>query len=360
MKKPALYGVENSNRSEQDIWGKNQFNSTFPVSVCCYMRDKEFNPVYIAVNGDFSHRTTDNEITFSDVFGTSKTGKDIRFDFEVPFSPFRDFLYDSLDRIDLVTIDACKKNPLNPLEVKLTVIPDSSTCELNDETSWGSELVIRPVTSSYATLSIYNNVRHSDCARKIVEPLSSTVHDWNNITEVLAKKDDIIACLRTYLKTFHEKQKPFLIQPIWKTIGKSPQLADNCFDVFVWSDFAVCKAFVDLAEKSKSKKISRPMRECARMLRCLNDLHTKGKVNIKSIYKGMEMGTQTDRALALSGTATHQYMRHKRLAKPILEKEVLKDIILHGGEFLLSPERRFDATIYFTCKALLNKQATNS
>ena len=356
MSKPSLYGVVNSNRSEQNLWGKNQFNSAFPVSLCCYMRDHGMRPVYIAVNSDFSHRIEENEITFADVFGASAPGANIRFEFETAFGPFREFLYDSLDRIDLVTKDASGTKFLNPLEVKLTVVPDSATCKLENESSWSSELVIRPTTSSYAALSIYNSIGQCATARNIVEPLSSEVQDWNNATEISSKKTDIIDRLQEYLKTFHEKQKPFLIHPIWKTKGKSPQLADNCFDVFVWSDFAVCKAFINLASESKSGKLSRSMRECARMLRCLNELHTKGKVNIQKIYKGMGMGSQTDKALALSGTATHQYMRHERLTKPALTKDVLKDIILNGGERLLSPERRFDATIYYTCRELLSGQ----
>lgn len=70
---------------------------------------------------------------------------------------------------------------------------------------------------------------------------------------------------------------------------------------------------------------------------------------------GMGMGTQTDKALALSGTTTHQYMHHERLTNPLLKKDVLKEIILNGGERLLSPERRFYATIYFTCQKLLGE-----
>ena len=359
MIKPSLYGIENSNRSEQDLWGKNQFNSAFPVSLCCYMRDQEMCPIYIAVNKDFSHRTKDNEITFSEVFGTSNVGKDIRFMFESTFEPFNNLLYDNLTGIDLVTKNSTNTKFFNPLEVKLTVIPDSATCDL-DEHLWSSELVIRPATSSYAALSIYKSIGQSDSARNVLEMQAAKISNWDNVAEINSQKSGIINCLKKYLQIFHTKQKPFLIQPVWKTKGKSPQLADNCFDVFVWSDFAICKAFLDSASNSKGERITRSMRECARMLRCLNDLHTKNKVDIGKIYKGMGLGAQTDRALALNGQITHQYMRHKRLKRPKLKKEVLKDIILNGGEQLLSPERRFDATIYFTCQELLSTPTADS
>ena len=36
----GLYGIYNSNRTVNDHWGKNCFNSSFPTSAACYMLDK--------------------------------------------------------------------------------------------------------------------------------------------------------------------------------------------------------------------------------------------------------------------------------------------------------------------------------
>jgi hypothetical protein len=44
-------------------------------------------------------------------------------------------------------------------------------------------------------------------------------------------------------------------------------------------------------------------------------------------------------------------MNHPRMGAPILGKEIVRNIILHGGEEYLSPERRLDQTIYFAYKA---------
>jgi len=359
MSGESLYGVENSNRPKRDHWGKNQFNSSFPVALCCYMRDHNIRPVYITVAEDFSARVSDERLDISDVFGTKNTGADIRFEFETAFAPFADFVYDEkLDGIDLVTKDpAAGDKPLRPLEVKLTVVPDSTTCDL-DEHLWASELVLRPVTCAYAALSIYRSVGDSREARKIVESSASQIDGWDNAAEILSQKEEVLDALRRYIKTFHAEQKPLLIHPIWKTMGKTPELANHCFDVFVWSDLALCKAFIDKSSKERgARAVSRSMRESARMLRCLNDLHTKGKVNLQQIYKGMSLGKQTDKAVALSGTTTSRYMKHPRLVKPAITKETLKEIILNGGQRLLSPERRFDATIYFTCERLFNGDA---
>jgi hypothetical protein len=48
-------------------------------------------------------------------------------------------------------------------------------------------------------------------------------------------------------------------------------------------------------------------------------------------------------------------MNHKRRTNPILKPSVLKDIILNGGEKMLSPERRFDQTIYYTAESLFGE-----
>ncbi len=47
-------------------------------------------------------------------------------------------------------------------------------------------------------------------------------------------------------------------------------------------------------------------------------------------------------------------MNH-RLRKPRLSANALPSLILNGGENKLRPERRFDATVFYTCKALLQR-----
>jgi hypothetical protein len=49
-------------------------------------------------------------------------------------------------------------------------------------------------------------------------------------------------------------------------------------------------------------------------------------------------------------------MQHERLITPILKQDVLKEIILGHGERKLSPERRFDQTIYWTTAMASNRK----
>ena len=51
---PGLFGINNSNRdfTRRQSWGKNQFNTSFPAALACYMNNQNVPPVYIRLNED--------------------------------------------------------------------------------------------------------------------------------------------------------------------------------------------------------------------------------------------------------------------------------------------------------------------
>ena len=85
----GLYGIFNSNRSVDDHWGKNCFNSSFPTATACYMLDKNINAIYITLaveNGELVIRPC--EIPINEVFNCGqKAPHDLYFSFESVFSP---------------------------------------------------------------------------------------------------------------------------------------------------------------------------------------------------------------------------------------------------------------------------------
>ncbi len=80
----------------------------------------------------------------------------------------------------------------------------------------------------------------------------------------------MIAAIDKIILSILAKQEPILMQPIWKTTGKSPKLAENCLDVFVWSNFAFAQLFVDVArgELSEATRITRQIRTKFGFLKC--------------------------------------------------------------------------------------------
>lgn len=223
--KPGLFGINNSNRdfTVKESWGKNQFNNSFPASLALYIEKKQLENNYITLDKNLNifHKF----IATKQLFNVNQTKKNTFFAFENVFSPYQKYILGSLPRVDLVIQDVKTGNCVRGIEIKLTALPDISTCEL-DESQYGCELVARPDTIVYLACSIVQNF------------------DKN--------------------------------------------------------------------------------------------------------FKKLSYNTKNDKAFAINGFVTHQYMKSAFLSKPRITKKEIKNIILGGGQNLLSPERRFDAIIYNT------------
>ena len=346
---PSLYGIteQNSSRHGDDLWGKNEFNSTFPLSLCLLMRDEEVNPVsVISQNGKIC--STDLKWSMEEVIGAKVSNP--YYSFEKFFDGNRSFLKNAsdADSIDLVVsfegIDSI------PLEIKLTVVPDSGTAS-QDATQWGPELVLRPVSSAYAMMRLSGNLIDPDnveVKQQVIDELSpvyDSITDWTDSAEIFSKAYYLRKGLSAALKAAECLQRPFLIQPIWRTRGQSLALCEQCFDVFVWSDVAVMRVPIDRSNNGRAIAISRPLREIARHVRAMFNILDIGNFSYKEIYKGMSLGTQTDKAFSIAGRITRGYLKHHRLQHPYYHRDTLQKIILNKGEAKLKPERRFDAAV---------------
>lgn len=348
--KPSLFGISRSNRdfSQPHYWGKNQFNSSFPVALACYMRSQSLPLVYVQYKDEES--TLVGEISVEETWGSTLKNEDLYFAFETRYDAFRTLVHDELPAIDLVVCAKSSDQQIRPLEVKLTTLPDSTT-EKWDETGYGAELVIRSATSRYMALSMASSIG-SDLqkVRSIFEPVFAKVRVWDSKPEMLQLASRALDALEIFLNEFKHLQKPLLVQPIWKTVGKSPILASQCLDIFVWSDFALAHLFLDSARGSANEvdKISRHLRAALRLCRFLYERAGGSKVFQQPIYDGMTFDNQNDKEFSISGTKTRPLMACPRLNRPIVSKESIKEIVLNGGHKYLSPERRFDAILYFS------------
>lgn len=350
---PGLYGLDNSNRDFTDsfFWGKNQFNSSFPAALCCYMRDRGKTAVGIFGTNTGTKITT---LSFDEVFGSKLPNNKLRFDFEDTFEPYREHVNDALEKIDLVVKDNETGMALAPLEIKLTTLPDDGTSTLSEE-NYGSEIVVRSPTTRYIALGIAHyasaSAEQKTRIRNILEPVCGGLgSDWESVRAMLSCKGAIFNAMEVLLREFLHIQKPLLVQPIWKTMGKKPILAEECLDVFVWSDFALLRLIMDMCKTNRAdgNKITRPQRAVLRMARFLYEFSLGGRVYQGKIYDGMTYGTLGDKEFSVPGSRTNKYMKCKRLIKPIVTKNEIKKIVLGGGQKFLSPERRFDSILFFT------------
>lgn len=346
---PSLYGIKHSNRNFADryCWGKNQFNSSFPVALCCYMRDKKYGAVLISQDGE---GTKTSVADFDSVFGTQLPNDKLKFCFESSYAPYGAYVEDEMEVIDLVVKEFATDKYIRPLEIKLTTLPDDGTSTFSED-KYGSEIVVRSPTMRYLALGIAQQCHAEDCEKikGIFHEACKGIRDWGNQAEMLTKRRVIFAALNKFLLTFERLQQPLLLQPIWKTKGKEPKLADNCLDVFTWTDFALARALYDVSITARSETaITRPQRALLRLSRFLYEFSKSGKVYQQPIYDGMTFDTLGDKEFALNGHKTNKYMTCARLTKPIVRKSEIRNIVLGGGQKYLSPERRFDAILFFS------------
>lgn len=338
----SLFGLSNSNRDFGNVnaWGKNQFNSSFPAALACYLHSRGMNANYISMSqGAFGI----SPISVEDVFAINPASADIYFDFEAQYTPFQKYVIGALPRTDLVILNG-EGQCLRGLEVKLTALPDNTTCTLSDE-QFGSEIVIRPDSIVYLAASIASTA--IQIIEKHLQHSGVMITDWSDAGEVVQHIKAIVACISAISLDIESQQSPFLLQPVWKTLGKSPKLADNCLDVFVWSDAAFAWFIAQLSKsEGVTNKITRQTRTCIWLYKMLLDIATQGRCDHADIIDKLSYNTKNDKAFASAGNVTNRYMRCENLTIPRIHKDEIKNIILGNGQNLLSPERRFDAIIF--------------
>ncbi|SJM92639.1 putative type-2 restriction enzyme HindVP [Crenothrix polyspora] len=338
---PGLFGLKKTNRdfTQRETWGKNQFNSSFPAALCCYLASKDIPANYLSIS---SGKFTPALISIQAIFGIKADDEDAYFAFEAQHTPYQKYVIGSLPRTDLVVQREGTGECLAGLEVKLTALPDNTTCDF-DEGLYGSEIVVRPDTIVYLACSIAAGL--SDKLNELLPDIK--IKDWSDANLVLKKIDQIVRAIEIVSIALEQGQHAFLLQPIWKTIGKSPELAENCLDMFVWSNAGFSHFIAKIANSSKdSKSITRQTRTAIWLYKMLRDIKENTKFDHKKIIDNLSYNTKNDKAFASAGNVTNRYMTCPRLIKPVITKSQIKEIILGGGQNLLSPERRFDAILF--------------
>ncbi|MCK5872661.1 MAG: HindVP family restriction endonuclease, partial [Methylococcales bacterium] len=91
---------------------------------------------------------------------------------------------------------------------------------------------------------------------------------------------------------------------------------------------------------------TRQTRTAIWLYKMLKDFIEYGKFDHEKIIDSLSYNTKNDKAFSSSGSITNKYMSTERLKTPVIAKSEIKNIILGGGQNMLSPERRFDAIIF--------------
>lgn len=356
---PGLYGIAASNRKNTQLWSKNCFNSSFPMSLCCWLRNKKIPVLLIKASGGGAVAV--EELSVDNLFNLSATEMPY-FNFEKPYPPYAPLCTGGMSDKSDVVVHALEGTslgaPRRPLEVKLTVVPDSSTYR-RDPSKWAPEIVFRAATLGSAVLGIFTSLQDKRVRlREIIGPVHNAFKLWSSEVEAAQRLPTALQALQGVIDEFHTVQQPLVVQPIWRT-DLTHLLDKNAFDVFVWSDMAFLQLVIDLAKRgptgNQQNSVKRQQRAALQMLRSLHVLASTGDVNLDTIRNEMPLGKQSDKAFSVSGKTTRQYLNHPRLQTPAIPREAIGELFAGNGVDMLKPERRLDATLKFTWNAMFPK-----
>lgn len=340
--RPGLFGQKHSSRdyTKAASWGKNIFNSTFPASLLAYMYSKDIAPVYLCV--DAKNILKHKYLSSKEIFRIDPLSDDAFYNYEAGFSSFEQYYTGDREKIDLVMLNRQTGEALIGLEIKLTALPDSTT-KLNEERDYSCELVVRPPTICFLARSIcelFKTDKEKTVLRKILNTVPKIIH-WGEVSEVEPHYKSIQEAITEVAKLLYKRQSPLIVQPIWKMKGN--KLAYDCLDVFVWSNLAVLQ--MCYTEKSETQReITRFQRTIIWIFLMLKDFVDYDKFDYTRIIRDHSYGNANDKAFAISKEYT-PFLKSPEQQHPRISRDEIKNIILGGGQNLLSPERRFDAVI---------------
>lgn len=238
---PRLFGINRSNRdfSQKETWGKNQFNSSFPVSLVCYLYLKGLPAVYFMTDCNMKRVLT--SINIEDLYQIAPLSNDIYFSFETQYTPFQKYVIGSIPRNDLVVMS--NEHCISSFERKLVALPDNSTCNLSED-KFSSEILVRPDTIIYLACSFIKALDDNQLAlREILGSAGDSIEDWTDADKVIPYTYDIFLAIKKLVEKTYLHQTPIIMELVWKTDGKLLRLSFHCWDVFVCSKCGLLMLF---------------------------------------------------------------------------------------------------------------------
>lgn len=358
-----LYGLEHANKdfTEQKNFGKNVFTNAFPLALAQYMAiEKQLEVVEIRSIMDQNGfpSTAHNLVPWATIMHTDP--RNAYFCFESVFEPYRQYTNaENPNPSDVVIMDAQTYEPLHPLELKLVVVPNSSTAK-RPRIEQSCEVVSRPATVEQIAFSIahgFTSTRRYDLQRTIQSHLGMpNEFNWHDKNRMIKSLPKIVRATESIIETGIDLQRPLVMVAIWRSKGQNPLLdEENAFDTFIWTDLSFLQLYLNATRntyldergelRSKNKgDMTRAARALIWFIRSLWDYSTQHKLDFPRVQGDASYGRQSDKAAAFTRGARDLLMSDQYLYPRVAGREV--DAILkpeaHG--FLL-PERRLDASL---------------
>lgn len=341
--KPSMYGLRNCNRPWDALWTREMFPKAFSVALLNYMRDAGIGVNLVGFDGS---KCIVSDMSVDELYrNIDEPNTELWFDFDVRFPDVMDLALD-VPPSDLVIKDGSGRC-LGAYDMAVSVVPDSSTKGMPPD-QMGPEVTVRSKTLMNCALSMIHSLRsESDSVLDILGDVSTS--SWEEISDDL---ETLMLSLDRLERTFADRQRPFMIQSVWRSETEGPFMAEDAMDVFVWTDLALTRLFLDSDRRSKDGSPTRPVRCAIRLYEMLHDAAYGEVLDLKNLFDRTSYDIPGMREFMVNGRTSVRYMGCPRLSSPVVGSSIIPNLASQGFEAMLEPERRFDTSVYYAVRAL--------
>lgn len=346
---PELYGIRRSNMSPKEMWGHDRFPTSFSVALINYMGDRGIPLNYVSVDVNGACRVS--TIRLSEIYGCSLSRlTEAEFCFDSLFEPFTE-IAECIPQSDLVLRDG-RGMPLSAMEILTSVVPDAVTRGQPKE-FMGPEVTIRTDLLEKCALSMAGSlIEESARSLEILDDGMPFDIDWTDWQQVAPYIDTIIENLNRLETSLFDRQRPFLVQVIWKSEDHGPFMANDAMDAFVWSDMALTRLILNNMRALSNRSPTRPYRACIRLYRIIASVLRGENPNLYEIIRETSYKMPEGKEYIANGNIVNRMMSCGRLTRPIISAAEVVCLGSNGFEDMIMPERRLDMSVYQAVREL--------
>ena len=344
---PMFHGIVNSNMSMEGLWSRDLFPKSFSVALCNRLRDTGTDVNYIVTDRNECRVVP---LSVDSLYRTHTASEELIFDFDSICIPHLE-LASGIPESDLILHEPdCRK--LCRLDMQASVIPDASTKGLAAELM-GPEMTVRTPTLKNLALSMAESLM--DVRSDVVSILRRAIPDrmdWSDWGSVSPYTEDIVYSLNHLQDVHRDRQHPFLLQSVWKSEDGGPFMAKDALDVFVWSNHAFSRLFLDSTRKTSDDSATRPLRSTVRLYRMLLEILEGRHPDLDRIIVETQYGISGNKEFMVNGKATNRVMYCDRLVNPAVSALDSTFLLSSGSERMIMPERSLEMSMYYAVRTL--------
>lgn len=344
-----LYGIRKTNLGTKELFSREMFPRSVTVALANYMGDRHIPLNYIHMNSD--RRCIVSDMDTSEMYGCPAVEMSrMTFDFDSRNDDWME-MADGIPESDLVLRDFMGR-PRCCLDLKTSVVPDAVTKDLPLDLQ-GPEIGLDNGALQGIGLSMASSLMgdSENALGMLGEGIPDDI-DWRDWSSVSRHVGDIVCNLDVIEARYRDLQRPRMLQAVWRTETDGPFMTDNAMDLFVWSDFALTRLFLDVNRRFSDSRPTRPLRSSVRLFLIIISILEGRRPSLGSLTDATDYGLGGRREFMVNGKTTNRMMPSDRLAHPAVSALDSTFLISSGAERMIMPERSLEMSMYYAVRTL--------